>query len=152
MRQNANEDQKERRSFYRIWKFYSLSTRTHHLLLKKVYNKDRKYYCNRIWKSQVLFLLSIAVRLIFNHTKFNRKGLSLEATRRNNINKGLSLFPHVVPSGHPASGPGPALTTFSARLGSTTLARGMLTGSLLGCTVLSGMLTGRLVMASPLLA
>lgn len=49
-------------------------------------------------------------------------------------------------------GPRAALTAFSARLGSTTLARGMLTGSLLGCTVLSGMLTGRLVMASPLLA
>lgn len=41
------------------------------------------------------------------------------------------------------------LTGLSARLGNTTLASGMLTGSLLGCTVLSGMLTGRLVMVSP---
>lgn len=41
------------------------------------------------------------------------------------------------------------LLALSARLGSTTLARGMLTGSLLGCTVLSGMLMGRLVMSSP---
>lgn len=40
------------------------------------------------------------------------------------------------------------LTSFSARLGSTTLARGMLTGSLQGCTVLKGILTGRLVMVS----
>lgn len=47
-----------------------------------------------------------------------------------------------------AQGPS-LLTTLSARLGSTTLARGMLTGSLLGCTVLSGMLMGRLVMVSP---
>ena len=40
-------------------------------------------------------------------------------------------------------------TSLSARLGSTTLARGMLTGSLLGCTVLRGILMGRLVMVSP---
>lgn len=39
--------------------------------------------------------------------------------------------------------------SLSARLGSTTLASGMLTGSLLGCTVLSGMLIGKLVMESP---
>ena len=39
-----------------------------------------------------------------------------------------------------------SLTSLSARLGSTTLARGMLTGSLLGWTVLSGILIGRLVM------
>ena len=38
------------------------------------------------------------------------------------------------------------LTSLSARLGSTTLASGMLTGSLLGWTVLRGMLIGRLVM------
>lgn len=38
------------------------------------------------------------------------------------------------------------LTSLSARLGSTTLARGMLTGSLLGWTVLRGILIGRLVM------
>lgn len=41
------------------------------------------------------------------------------------------------------------LTSFSARLGSTTLARGILTGSLLGWTVLRGILMGRLVMLSP---
>lgn len=46
----------------------------------------------------------------------------------------------------------PLLTTFSTRLGSTTLAKGILTGSLLGCTVLRGILMGRLVMVSPLLA
>lgn len=38
------------------------------------------------------------------------------------------------------------LTSLSARLGSTTLASGMLTGNLLGWTVLSGILIGRLVM------
>lgn len=38
------------------------------------------------------------------------------------------------------------LTSLSARLGSTTLAKGMLTGSLLGWTVLRGILIGRLVM------
>lgn len=38
------------------------------------------------------------------------------------------------------------LTSLSARLGSTTLASGMLTGSLLGWTVLRGILIGRLVM------
>ncbi len=38
------------------------------------------------------------------------------------------------------------LTSLSARLGNTTLARGMLTGSLLGWTVLRGILIGRLVM------
>lgn len=46
----------------------------------------------------------------------------------------------------------PLLTTFSTRLGRTTLAKGMLTGSLLGCTVLRGILMGRLVMVSPLFA
>lgn len=45
----------------------------------------------------------------------------------------------------------PLLTTFSTRLGRTTLARGILTGSLLGCTVLRGILIGRLVIVSPLL-
>lgn len=40
-------------------------------------------------------------------------------------------------------------TSLSARFGSTTLASGMLTGSLLGCTVLRGMLIGRLVIVSP---
>lgn len=44
----------------------------------------------------------------------------------------------------------PLLTTFSTRLGRTTLARGILTGSLLGCTVLRGILMGRLVIVSPL--
>lgn len=46
----------------------------------------------------------------------------------------------------------PLLTTFSTRLGRTTLAKGILTGSLLGCTVLRGILMGRLVMVSPLFA
>lgn len=38
------------------------------------------------------------------------------------------------------------LLSLSARLGRTTLASGMLTGSLLGWTVLRGILMGRLVM------
>lgn len=41
------------------------------------------------------------------------------------------------------------LRSLSARLGSTTLASGMLTGSLQGCTVLKGIRTGRLTIPSP---
>lgn len=78
--------------------------------------------------------------------KIKRDPLCLHTTPLQHEGPGLR---EQVAGAFPARRP---LTTFSARLGSTTLARGMLTGSLLGCTVLSGMLTGRLVMASPLLA